>query len=68
MQKILDSKPEASYPGDLGIDKRIIKKEVLGCGLDSSISGRDPMTDCCEHGNESLGNIKGRELLDQLHD
>jgi hypothetical protein len=28
------------------------------------ISGQDPVADICEHGNEHLGSIKGREFLE----
>jgi hypothetical protein len=38
------------------------------CGLDSSDSGYGQVTDCCEHGNEPSGSIKGGEFLDKLSD
>jgi len=34
------------------------------CGLDSSGSGWGTLVGSCEHGNESLGSIKGREFPD----
>jgi hypothetical protein len=37
------------------------------CGLDSD-SGLGPVLGSCEHGNESLGSMKGRKLLEQLSD
>jgi len=33
-------------------------------GLDSTGSGGGPVTASCEHGNETLGSIKGREFRD----
>jgi len=36
--------------------------------LDSSTSGQNPSTGCCEHGNEHLCFIKGEELLVYLSD
>jgi len=38
------------------------------CGLDATGSGQGPMADSCEHSNEPLGSIKGREFLDYLSD
>jgi hypothetical protein len=39
--------------------------EIVGwCRLDASGSGQVPVVGCCEHGNEHLGFIKGREFLD----
>jgi hypothetical protein len=38
------------------------------CGVDSSGSGEGPLADCCEHGNETSGSIKGGEFLDYLSD
>jgi hypothetical protein len=35
---------------------------VKGCGLDSAGSGQEPMAGSCEHGNESLHFLKGRDL------
>jgi hypothetical protein len=32
--------------------------------LDASCSGQGPVAGPCEHGNESLGSIKGREFLE----
>jgi hypothetical protein len=37
-----------------------------GCQLDSSGSGQGPVADGCEHGNEPLDSIKGREFPDRL--
>jgi len=37
---------------------------VGGCGLNSSGSGRRPVADCSENGNEPSGSIKGREFVD----
>jgi hypothetical protein len=34
------------------------------CGLDASGSGQEPVAGFCQHGNGSLGSIKGREFLD----
>jgi hypothetical protein len=33
------------------------------CGLDASGSGQEPVTGCCEHGNEPSGSIKGVKFL-----
>jgi hypothetical protein len=33
-------------------------------GFDSFGSGWRPVADCCEHGNETSGFIKGEEVLD----
>jgi len=42
-----------------------IKEDEMGrCGLDKSYSRQGPVTGSCEHGNESLGSIKGGEFLD----
>jgi hypothetical protein len=53
---------------DLGIGGKIILEWILnslgGCGLNSSGSGWGEMADCCEHGNEPLCFIKGREFLE----
>jgi hypothetical protein len=35
---------------------------VAGCGLDASGSGLRPLVGSCEHGNETSGSIKGRDL------
>jgi hypothetical protein len=37
---------------------------VGNCGLDSSGSGKGPVTGSCGHGNEPSGFIKGGEFLD----
>jgi hypothetical protein len=34
--------------------------------MNSSGSGQGPVADCCEHGDEPSGSIKGGEFLDQL--
>jgi hypothetical protein len=36
------------------------------CELDASDSGYGPVVDTCDHGNEPVGSIKGREFLDYL--
>jgi hypothetical protein len=36
------------------------------CGLDSTGAGLKSLSDCCEHGNEPSGSIKGVKFLDQL--
>jgi hypothetical protein len=41
-------------------------KEV-GCGLDSTGSGQDPVADCLKRGNGTSGSKKG-EFPDQLND
>jgi len=41
---------------------------VGGCGLDASGSRLEPVTGCCEHGNEPSGSIKGGEFNDYLSD
>jgi hypothetical protein len=33
------------------------------CGLDACGSGKGPVVDSCEHGNELSGSIKGGEFL-----
>jgi hypothetical protein len=33
-------------------------------GLDASGSGWGPVADCCEHGNEPSGSMKGGEFFD----
>jgi hypothetical protein len=43
-----------------------MKFKIIVCGLDSSGSGQDTFVGSCEHGNETLGSIKGWELLDYL--
>jgi hypothetical protein len=35
---------------------------VRGCGLDSCGSGKCPVSDPCEHGNEILSSIKADQL------
>jgi hypothetical protein len=42
--------------------------EVRSSGLDSSGSGQGPVAGSCEHSNEALGSIKGKEFLDYLND
>jgi hypothetical protein len=37
---------------------------VVRYGLDSSGSGYGPVAGSGEHGNEPLGSVKGKELLD----
>jgi len=34
------------------------------CGLDAYGSGRGPVVDSCEHGDEPLGSIEGGEFLE----
>jgi hypothetical protein len=34
------------------------------CGLDSSGSGQGPVTSSCEHGNETSGSVKDKQLLE----
>jgi hypothetical protein len=46
--------------GNLGVDGRIIR--VGRCGLDSFGSGEELVVGSCEHGNQPLGSIKGREF------
>jgi hypothetical protein len=53
---------------DLSIDGRIILKKILkklGVRMWTA-SEYGPQEDCCEHGNEPLGYLKGRELSVQL--
>jgi hypothetical protein len=38
--------------------------EEIGCGLDSSCSGKGPVAGSFEHGNELSGSIKPAELID----
>jgi hypothetical protein len=65
-------KPERKRP--FGIprrrweDNRMDVRNVRGgrCGVDASGSGWNPVTGCCEHGNEPSVSIKGGEFLDQL--
>ena len=40
----------------------------VGRGLDKSGSGQEPAAGSCEHGNETSGSIKGKDLFDQLSD
>jgi hypothetical protein len=46
--------------------RRLHNEELYG--LNSSGLGKGPVAGSCEHGNEHLGFIKGREFLDQLND
>jgi hypothetical protein len=50
---------------DLGVDGKIIKwilkKRVLGYGLDASVSRQGPVAGSCEHDNEPSASIKGRK-------
>jgi len=60
---------ERDHFKDLCIDRRIIleltlEKMVARCGPVSSCSGQGPVGGCCEHGNETLGSIKGGEFFD----
>jgi hypothetical protein len=41
---------------------------VGGCELDACESGYGPVAGSCEHGNETLGSLKGGEVLDELND
>jgi hypothetical protein len=36
---------------------------MTGCGLDASGSGLGPLAGSCEHGNEPLDSMKGRNFL-----
>jgi len=36
--------------------------------LDASRSGEGPVVGSCDHGNEPLGSIKGRQFSDQMSD
>jgi hypothetical protein len=36
------------------------------CGLELPASEQEPLTGCCEHGNEPSGPMKVGEFLDQL--
>jgi len=45
-----------------------LNKEDGECGLDSSCSGYDPVTRCCELGYLSLCSVIRREFLDGLSD
>jgi len=38
------------------------------CGLDSSGSGKGPVTGLCEHGKELSGSIKNGEFLVWMND
>jgi hypothetical protein len=54
---------------DLGIHGNIILEWVLGkegegCELVASGLGEGTLMGSCEHGNESLGSVKGGEVLD----
>jgi hypothetical protein len=60
MYKILDGKSEGKRP----IGRHRHGYRFGECGLDSSVSGWGLVTDSCEHGNETLGSIKGRAFLD----
>jgi hypothetical protein len=56
-----------------GVGKKVVLKWVLGkwggwCEMATSGSGQGQMPGTCEHNNEYLGFIKGREFLDQLSD
>jgi hypothetical protein len=70
--KILVEKPEGKRP--LGRPRRRWEDNIkmnlreirFGCGLDSSGSGREPVVDSCEHGNEPSVSINDEELLDKL--
>jgi len=41
---------------------------VRGCGLGSSGSRCEPLTDSREYGNKLLSSLKGEKFLDQLSD
>jgi hypothetical protein len=44
---------------------RMYLTEIVGrCGLDASGSAWKPVGGSCEHGNEPLNSIKGKEFLD----
>jgi len=66
--KILVGKPEGKRP--LGKprprweDNIRMDLQKIGCGMDSSGSGQGPVVGSCEHSNEPLGSIKGREYPD----
>jgi hypothetical protein len=34
------------------------RRQIAGCGLDSSCLGYRPVVGCCEHGNERAGSVK----------
>ena len=36
--------------------------------MDKSGSGQEPAAGACDHGNETSGSMKGKELFDQLGD
>jgi len=68
--RFLVAKPEGKRPvgklrcqwkGDIQTD---LKNMVWVCGLDSSGSEWDSVAGCFEHGNETLGFMKGMEFLD----
>jgi len=40
------------------------RDKVGGCGMDSSGSGQGPKEGFCEQDNETLGSVKGGEILD----
>jgi hypothetical protein len=61
------------HKDNLAVDGRIILEWILGnrvgrCEMDSFGSGWGSVTASCEHGNETLGSIKGGQFLDQLSD
>jgi hypothetical protein len=41
---------------------------VGNCGRDSYGSAKGPVAASCEHSNEPLFSVKGREFLDQLRE
>jgi hypothetical protein len=61
--------PEGKSPHkDLGIHVKIILEWILetmmlGCGLDSPVSGQGAVAGRCEHGNEPSGSIKAGNFL-----
>jgi hypothetical protein len=58
-EKTPHGRPRSRWEDNIRIDIR-----ETGCGLDSSGSEWGPVTGSCEHDNEPLGSIKGKEFLD----
>jgi hypothetical protein len=67
-----ESQKEIGLWEDVDAGGRIILKCILDkmgwYGLDSSVSGQEPVEGCCEHGNEPSGSVKCWEILEWLRD